>query len=66
MKYMIYSSKFEAILNAVAVSGRGMLSRFYFVLIRDRSFRFLVGEGAVFFQQLQLDFLDKVKAFIFL
>ena len=36
-----------------------------FLLGAARPFGFLVGEG-LFFQQLKLDFLDKVKAFIFI
>ena len=35
-------------------------------LITDRAFGFLIGDRDSFFQQFKLDFLDKVKAFIFL
>ena len=49
MKYItcIYSSKYKAILHVIAVSGRGMVSRFDFVLIR-----FPGGGGAVFLTAL--------------
>ena len=37
-----------------------------FFPIRGRPLGFLVGKGAIFFQQLKIRFLsDKVKAFIF-
>ena len=44
-----------------------MLSRFYFFLIRDRPFGFLVERGAVFFNSLELEigFQTKCKKLFF-
>ena len=40
-------------------------SLYLFLLIRDRPFVFVVGEG-LFFQQYKLELFGEVKAFIFL